>query len=65
MNNIAIKYKIAFVFATLTWQLSAQIATVQARLDSNQITIGDQVHFIVEVKTEKNISVSFPDFQKN
>lgn len=42
----------------------SQIMTVQARLDTNEIMIGDQVTYEIEVKRNKGDVVRFPEFEE-
>ncbi len=42
----------------------SQILTVHARLDTNEIMIGDQVIYEIEVRRNKNDFVKFPEFKE-
>jgi hypothetical protein len=44
--------------------ISAQLVTVKAELDTNQMLIGDQVNMLIEVIKSKNSSVAFPVFKE-
>ncbi len=52
---------LGYVFCSLPEGM-AQIVSVDARLDSNEIVIGDQVGLNIEVKKNKNDIVKFPVF---
>ena len=49
-------------FCIITFRLDAQLLTVKALLDTNEITIGDQVRFHIEVEKDKDAVVKFPEF---
>lgn len=40
----------------------SQVITVKAGLDTNRITIGDQVKFSIEIKKGRNVVINFPVF---
>jgi hypothetical protein len=65
MNKIVMKRISCFILSlTLLATISgfSQILTVDARLDTNEIMIGDQVRYEIEVRRNKNDVVRFPEF---
>ena len=59
-----ISYLICLTVLLATINGFAQIMSVQARLDTNEIMIGDQVSYEIEVRRNKNDVVIFPEFKK-
>ncbi len=53
------------IFLTVQKNITAQSVTVEAKLDTNQIFIGDQVNFNILVKKNKDVAVKFPAFNGN
>lgn len=41
----------------------SQIVQVKAEFDTSDITIGDQLNYIIEVKKEKDVNIKFPQFK--
>ncbi|HJX71168.1 MAG TPA: hypothetical protein VJ346_04430, partial [Bacteroidales bacterium] len=59
-----ISYLICLTVLLATINGFAQIMTVQARLDTNEIMIGDQVSYEIEVRRNRNDVVIFPEFKE-
>jgi len=55
-------YDVSFA-ANQTEEKSA--ATVVARIDRSTVYIGDKIKYTIEVKTEKNVQIKFPEFGDN
>ncbi len=54
-----------FSFVIMVQNTTAQLVTVMAKLDTNEMTIGDQVGFHLEVRKDRNSRVEFPDLGTN
>ena len=55
-----------FMLAAAGWpgvgELNAQYIEVSAKLDTNQVLIGDQFHYLVKVSQPGDFTVSWPEF---
>lgn len=68
MSRIKITYKylvLLLIFVLTVFQVKAQNVTVNAKLDTNQFLIGDQVGLELKVKQPLKEFVGIPNFEQN